>query len=206
MFSALLTGTVFGLSAGFAPGPLLMLVLTQTFRHNAREGARVAMAPLLTDVPIVMLSLFLLERLARLEGLLGWIGLFGSLYVCCLAVETFRTAPVSEASSTEEPASLAKGAIINALSPHPWLFWATVGGPFVLKAGAENPAAPWAFIATFYIFLVGSKVFIAYGAGRLRGFLSGKGYRNVLRILGLLLAVFGVLLFRDAAASLGWFI
>ncbi len=61
--SSLAAGTVFGLSAGFAPGPLLTLVITQTLRHDIREGVKVAMAPLITDLPIILLSLLVLSRL-----------------------------------------------------------------------------------------------------------------------------------------------
>ncbi len=65
--SALLVGAMFGLSAGFAPGPLLTLVVTQTLQYSVREGIRVSMAPLITDVPIILISFFILSRLATFE-------------------------------------------------------------------------------------------------------------------------------------------
>ncbi|MDY6953588.1 MAG: LysE family translocator, partial [Thermodesulfobacteriota bacterium] len=49
-------GIVLGLSAGFAPGPLLALVISQTLRHNAVEGLKVALAPLVTDLPIILIT------------------------------------------------------------------------------------------------------------------------------------------------------
>ena len=52
MFSALTAGILLGLSAGFAPGPLLTLVIAQTLKHNVREGIKVALAPLISDFPI----------------------------------------------------------------------------------------------------------------------------------------------------------
>jgi len=204
MFSALVAGTVFGLAAGFSPGPLMLLVLSQTLRHNAREGVRVAMAPLLTDVPIVLASLFLLDRISRLEGLLGAISLSGALYVFFLACETLRTLPTEKESPYAEPHSIRKGAMINALSPHPYLFWITVGAPYVLRTAGEGSGSPWVFILSFYLFLIGSKVFIVMVTARFRGFLAGKTYRSILRVLAFVLGLFGLLLLRDAFSLLGF--
>jgi threonine/homoserine/homoserine lactone efflux protein len=83
-------GILFGLSAGFAPGPLLTLVINQTLRHSTTEGVKVALAPIITDVPIVLASLFVLTKLNHYERILGMISLMGGLYVLYLAYENFR--------------------------------------------------------------------------------------------------------------------
>jgi hypothetical protein len=46
-------GIIFGLSAGLAPGPLLMLVISDTLRHGIKAGVKVALAPVITDLPII---------------------------------------------------------------------------------------------------------------------------------------------------------
>ena len=81
MLSALLVGVMFGLSAGFAPGPLLTLVITQTLQHSTKEGIIVAAAPIITDVPIVLISFFILYNLSSLGPTLGIIAAAGGLYV-----------------------------------------------------------------------------------------------------------------------------
>ena len=50
-------GAALGLSAGFSPGPLLTLVLTETLHHGVKAGIRVALAPMITDAPIIVLTL-----------------------------------------------------------------------------------------------------------------------------------------------------
>ena len=50
----LFAGLVLGLSGGLVPGPLLTLVASETLRHGAAAGIRVALAPLLTDAPIIL--------------------------------------------------------------------------------------------------------------------------------------------------------
>jgi threonine/homoserine/homoserine lactone efflux protein len=201
--SSLAAGTVLGLSAGFAPGPLLTLVVTQTLKHDIREGIKVSVAPLITDFPIILVSLFLLSKLSGFDRLLGAISLVGGLYVLYLAYGCLQTGPVNLEEAQDQPRSFRKGALINALNPHPYLFWATVGGPFVLRSSQESLLAPVLFVAGFYVFLVGAKVFLAFVVGRSRAFLTKGGYIWTMRLLGCLLAVFAFLLLRDALSFLG---
>lgn len=201
--SCLAAGTVLGLSAGFAPGPLLALVIRQTLRHDVKEGAKVALAPLITDVPIILVSLFLLNRLSDFDRVLGTVSLLGGGYVLYLAYESLRTGPVKLEPAAEEPRSIRRGALINALNPHPYLFWATVGGPFLLRSGETALLTPALFVFGFYFFLVGSKVSLAVVVGRSRAFLTKRGYIWTLRVLGCLLVVFALFLLRDAVSLLG---
>ena len=198
MMSALFVGAMFGLSAGLAPGPLLALVISQTLQHNAREGVIVAAAPVVTDVPIIVGSYFVLQQFSGFRPLLGLISTAGGVYVLYLAYETLKTAPVELGAEHSEPHSLRKGALTNFLNPHPYLFWATVGVPFFLTARQSDPGAAWAFILSFYLLLVGSKVALALTVDRFRTFLQGKVYHWSMRFLGVALTVFSIMLFRDA--------
>ena len=72
--TAALAGAAFGLSAGITPGPLLALVIAQTLAHGPREGGKVALAPLLTDSPIILGALLLTSSAASHGTLLGEIG------------------------------------------------------------------------------------------------------------------------------------
>ena len=87
---SLLLGLTLGLSAGFSPGPLMMLVITTTLRGGFWHGLRVAIAPFLSDVPIILLTLFVLDHLPAWT--LGAIGIIGGLYVIFLGWETIRSA------------------------------------------------------------------------------------------------------------------
>lgn len=198
MISAVLAGLILGATAGLTPGPLMALTVTQSVRHGANQGVRVALAPFITDLPIIAVSLFVLTRLSNLDIVLGIIALAGAIYVLVLAYETFRIGPVEIDTTRDDPKSLRKGATINALSPHPYLFWATVGGPFVLRLWHNDPLAPWLFVACFYLLLVGAKVTIALLVGKFRTILTGQAYLYTMKTLALVLAAFAVLLFQDA--------
>jgi len=87
----LISGILFGLVAGISPGPLLTLVISETLKHNKREGIIVASAPILTDVPIVLLSVFILAKLSNFNFVLGIISILGALFIGYLAWESLST-------------------------------------------------------------------------------------------------------------------
>lgn len=203
MISALITGCVFGLSSGLAPGPLLVLLITQTLRHNTREGIKVAAAPLITDLPIVLVSLFVLTRLEAYHRALAFISLAGGIYVLYLSYGCFRTKPVNLQDIHTEPQSLKKGVLVNFLNPNPYLFWITFGGPLILRLSEAGLLAPFSFFFSFYFSLIGSTVFLALIAGRSRTFLKSRVYLIVMRILALVLALFAFFLIKDAVHFLG---
>lgn len=194
----LLSGCLLGLSAGLAPGPLLTLVVGESLQHGSRAGVKVALAPLLTDLPVVAITLLAVQQFSRFAPLLAAISTLGGLLVLNLGYRTFRTQGVvlPTAAPTGDRA-LAKGVAVNLCSPHPWLFWISVGGPLLLKARAESLPAAIGFVAGFYLLLVGAKLGLAQLVGRYRGLLRGRGYLLTMRFLGLALMGFALLLFRD---------
>lgn len=198
MAAYLVSGIVFGLSAGLAPGPLLTLVLTETLQHGSRAGIRVAFAPLITDLPIVILSLFMIARLAGSPLVMGMISLLGAGFVAYLGYETFFSREAAQAGAGESIRSLRKGVIANLLNPHPYLFWMTVGSPMVIRSLHVGMLGAGSFVAGFYVFLVGSKVILSLLAGRARHLLKGRAYRLCMMALGVILWLFAVALARDA--------
>ena len=54
-----------------------------------------------------------------------------------------------------------KGAIVNLLNPHPWIFWIGVGAPTLVTAWRDSPPRAIAFLAGFYTLIVGTKIVIA---------------------------------------------
>lgn len=204
MLEYLATGALLGLAAGFAPGPLMALVLAQALRFGTREGMKVAAAPLITDVPIVILATALVGLAAGVaEGLLGAISLAGAAFVAWLGLESIRTTGVEPGRPDEAPRSWTRGAVVNALSPHPYLFWVTVGAPVLIRASGEGPLAVAAFLGGFYACLVGAKMALAVLAGASGGRLRGGAYRAVMVVLGGLLILFALRLGLEGLRLLG---
>ena len=188
---------VLGLSAGLSPGPMLTLVISQTLRHGIREGVKVAFAPLLTDTPIVIVSLLFLSVFSDMAPALGVISLFGGIYLFYLGFSSLRFKGARIEEKDVDPKSLKKGLIVNFLNPNPYMFWTSIGGPLVLKTSSTSIVTAAAFILPFYMLLVGSKIVVAIVSGRSRNLLKSRHYTIIIRMLGLVLIGFGVLFLRD---------
>ena len=203
MINFLTIGIILGLSAGFAPGPLLTLVISETLQHDIKSGVKVALAPIITDLPIIVLTLFILAKLSNFHNILGIISLTGGFFILFMGYESIRTKGVELNLQEAKPQSLKKGILANALNPHPYLFWFSVGAPTMTKAMSLNIVAPLAFISSFYALLVGSKILLAILVGKSKSFLGGNVYIYTMRFLGLILCILAFALFRDGIKLLG---
>ena len=194
----LVLGLTIGLTAGVSPGPLLFLTITSALRSGARAGVIVACAPLVSDLVVVALTLLVLGQLPGTALSVIWV--VGGLFMGWLGVRTWveaRTASLNQARAESPPSTLRalrEGAVVNLLSPHPWVAWATALGPLTLSAWRDGPSNAVVFVAGFYLTLVGAKIAVALLAGQGRRRLSDGGYRTALRVAAVLLASSGVAL------------
>jgi len=197
MIDLITIGIILGLSAGLAPGPLLTLVISETLRHDIRSGVKVAFSPIFTDIPIIILTLFVLSQLSDFHMILGIISLIGGCVILFMGYESMNPkSPESDFLETK-PKSLLKGILVNALSPYPYLFWFSVGGPIISRAINLNMMAAFAFLGSFYILVIGSKILLAILVGRSKFFLNSTWYIYIMRLLGLALCILALLLFQD---------
>ncbi len=182
-----LSGAVLGLTAGLAPGPMLTLVLSHALRYRIREGCKVALAPLLTDPPIVLAALFMSVQVRDVQPVLALISLFGAAYLVFLGYETLQTTTDALQPPKSHPQSLRKGMVTNYLNPHPYLFWFTVGAPMLSGTDGDSVLKPGFFLFGFYVCLVGAKMVLAWVAGTSRVVVQGRVYTWTMRLLGLAL-------------------
>lgn len=197
MIEFITTGTLLGLSAGFSPGPLLALVISETLRHGISSGIRVALSPMLTDAPIILLTLFVLARLSGMHTVLGLISLAGGAVILFMGWQGLTSRAEVQVVDGPGRGSLLRGVLANALSPHPYLFWLAVGGPIMNRALEQGVPSLLCFVGGFYVALIGAKIALAVLVGRSRHFLSSTAYKWIVRLLGLALCALALLLFRE---------
>ncbi len=136
MLIYLIQGLSLGAAAAAQPGPFQAYLLSQTLKNGWRRTIWAAFAPLISDGPIVTLMLLILTRtpdwFLRLLQIAG--GLF-LIYLAYGAVVTMQTAvsPQSHPPSATNRKTILEATLMNALSPNPYIFGATVAGP-VLRA------------------------------------------------------------------------
>ena len=204
MLHFLSIGVVLGLSAGFSPGPLLMLVISETLHHGTSSGVKVALSPVITDLPVILVTLLVMVKVSGYHGILGAVSLAGGVFVLYTGYESLRTPAGAPDLPKELPRSLQKGVLTNFLSPHPYLFWMTVGAPVLTKSLNVGPTAFFAFIGSFYLSLVGAKILLALAVGRSKLFMSSRLYLYTTRSLGVLLVFFAVTLFKEGIRLSGF--
>ena len=202
LLSAFGAGAVFGVSGGISPGPLLVLVISESMRHGARAGIMVAMTPLLTDLPVMILAVFLLNQLSHFEILLGCISIAGSIFLMRIGWLSLKTAGILLKNEELEPYSLGTRMMTNYLNPNMYLFWFTVGAPFLLRSTWDNSGPAMFFIFSFYISIVGAKSLIALGVTRSSRLTEGVWYLRIIKFLGFFLMGFSPLFIKD---GLGYF-
>jgi len=201
MLTSLLTGVTLGFSAGMNPGPLTSLVITSTLEGGFRSGVRVAAAPLITDLPIILISTLLVRAMPPWAEVA--LSVAGALYLAWLGYKTIvkaRTAhpPAAGTATTSTAVGLRRGILVNLLSPNPWIFWMTVGAPILLGALNQGWSVALAFIVGFYALLVGGKIALAAVIAGSRNHLNLAWYRTIFYVSGALLFVLAFFLLRDA--------
>ncbi len=151
-----------------------------------------ALSPLITDLPIIAVSLWIVDQAASLQLFLAVISVVGGLYLLRIGWQSMRIQPVVLDITPRLPHSLRQGVLINGTSPNPYLFWFTIGAPILLEALHQSTTHAGLFLAGFYLMLIGGKMVIALITGRVRSFLTGASYLWTMRLLGLLLAGYGL--------------
>lgn len=195
-------GAFLGLTAGISPGPLLTLVVSETLKYNKTEGIKVALSPLITDLPIILLSLWVFEQLVQFDLAIGIIAISGGIFLAYMGFESVRTKGIVIANENMKTESLRKGIITNFLNPHPYLFWATIGAPTIIKANGTSFYPVFSFLLSFYILLIGSKLLIVFIVARSKVFIGNKTYVIIMQILGIVLFLFAFLFLKEGIIKL----
>jgi threonine/homoserine/homoserine lactone efflux protein len=200
----LLLGAGIGLAAGLSPGPVLTAVVLETFRGGWARGAAIAAGPLLADGPVVAAAVLLLVQLPpAATPVLSLAGGAFFLYLAGTALWESRRPPPVDAARPTVRRGLLTGLLARGLSPHPYLFWLLVGGPLLLRARAEGGwVAAAAFLAGYYLTIVGSNVALALALHRWVGRVSARVQNGLLVATGALLAVYGAALVGRGVAEL----
>lgn len=202
-FEFLALGAFLGLSAGLSPGPLLAVTISESLQHGKWEGIKVAVSPLITDLPIVLGVLFVLSHLASFNFVIGLIAFFGAAYLIYSGIESLKIKPGSFEINPEKKDALKRGVIVNFGNPHPYVFWLSIGGPIIFKSLSVHIWATILFIFGFYSLLVGSKVAVALIVERSRSFIKSKYYTSIVHVLGIAQILFGLTFIEMGLNTLG---
>jgi len=193
MIGYLVQGIAYGFAAAAQPGPFQTYLISRTLSRGWRRTLPAALAPLLSDGPIIFLVLAVLSRIP------GWLQhslyVVGGVFILFLAFRAFTAwRSFDEEGVVEETPSrqsLLGAAMMNALSPGPYIYWSLVTGPILLTAWREAPANGVGFLFGFYASIVLSLAAIITVFGTARR-LGPRVNRALIGISALALACFGL--------------
>jgi threonine/homoserine/homoserine lactone efflux protein len=191
----LLSGFVLGFPNAAVPGPFQAYLLSQTMKNGWKRTLPVALAPLISDGPIIILVLFLLSQLG--QQTLGIIQCVGAVFVFYLAYGAYRSFRVvrdnPRGMEYRNPSNhgVLRGAVMNTLNPAPYIFWSVVGGPMLLEGFKSETGGGVAFLVGFYGALIGGFAILIWFFGTVGQL--GSGVRKALgAVSAIALFLFGM--------------
>ncbi|MCK5056416.1 MAG: LysE family translocator [Candidatus Aminicenantes bacterium] len=154
MIAYFIQGFALGFPNAAVPGPFQAYLLSQTLKNGWKRSLPIALAPLISDGPIIVLVLLVLSRIPKQAlALIQIAGGFFILYLAYGAFKAFRTAAADQPAVPDKNTGrqgIIKGALLNMLNPAPYLFWSMVGGPLLVKGWHAAPDNSVAFLVGFY--------------------------------------------------------
>jgi threonine/homoserine/homoserine lactone efflux protein len=157
MWLYLFQGVGYGLAAASQPGPLQTYLVSQSVTRGWKRTLPAALAPLLSDGPIVTLCLLALSQMpAWLERFLYIAGGSFVLYLAYGTYNSWKNFEMQTPAAESGGGSVFKAALTNILNPNPYIYWTLVTGPILIKGWRETPANGIGFMAGFYLTMISS--------------------------------------------------
>jgi len=183
----------YGFAAAVQPGPLQTYLISQALMKGWRTSLPAALAPLISDGPIIVVCLLVLSQVP--PGLQRFLYIAGGLFVLYLAYGAYKSwksfDPSLPSPESGTGQSLLKAALTNALAPGAYIFWTVVTGPILIRGWRETPIHGVSFLLGFYITMILSlcTIVIVFGSARQLG---PKVNRILLGISAVALVCFGL--------------
>ncbi len=193
MWIYLLQGIGYGLAAAAQPGPLQAYLISQTLTRGWKRTLPIALAPLISDGPIVSICLLVLSQIpVWFEQILYIVSGLFVLYLAYDAYTSWRNFDLQTLhAGPNAQQSVLKAALMNMLNPGPYIYWTLVAGPILIKGWRESPLNGIGFLAAFYFTLISgfAATVLVFGTASKLG---PKVNRALLGISAIALLCFGV--------------
>ena len=156
MWSYFLLGAGFAFAAAVQPGPFQTFLIAEALHRGWRRTVPAALAPLLSDAPIIAAALLFLTQIP--VEMVRYLHFAGALYLFYLTRDAWlswrREVPADETGGTADQRTIFKAALVNLLNPNPWLAWSLVLGPLFLRGYREHPTQGIALLVGFYLTMI----------------------------------------------------
>ncbi len=193
MLSYLIFGITYAFAAAVQPGPLLTYIISQTLKKGWRSTLPAAFAPVISDIPILIIILFLLSTMP--DSFIFILRIGGGLFLLYLGFRAFKSWKEFDADQTilneSGQQTLFNAVFVNLLNPAPYLGWSLILGPIFLEGWKLAPINGIAMIIGFYLTMVLtlSGIIVLFGFARKLG---PKVSKILLGLSSIVLVAFGI--------------
>ncbi|MCD4693175.1 MAG: LysE family transporter [Calditrichales bacterium] len=193
MISYLIFGISYAFAATVQPGPLQTYIISQTLKRGWRSTLPAAFAPVISDIPILTLVLFLLSTMP--DNFIVILRIGGGLFLLYLGYRAFKSWRKFDAdeniSNKSSQQTLFNAVFVNLLNPAPYLGWSLIMGPLFLEGWRIAPINGISLILGFYLtmILTLAGIIILFGFARKFG---PKVSKILLGLSSIVLVVFGI--------------
>jgi threonine/homoserine/homoserine lactone efflux protein len=198
-------GITFGFAVAVQPGPLQAFLISRTLNHGWRHTLPASCAPLISDIPIIILVLLILNIVPIwVENVLHFAGGFFLLFLAWGAFKSFKNYTLNQTVILQSARqNFLKAVIVNLLNPNPYIFWSLVLGPLLIKGWRDAPVNGIGLFVGFYcsMILTTAGIILLFAAIRKFGL---RVSRILIGISAIALAFFGFYRLWLGATAL-WF-
>lgn len=193
MWFYIIQGIGYGFAAAVQPGPFQTYLISQTLSRGWKRTLPTALAPLISDGPIIALCLLVLSQVPA--WLQRFLYIAGGSFILYLAYGAYRAWKNFDPniSSTQSGAQqgVLKAALVNRLNPNPYIYWTLVTGPILFIGWRETPVNGVGFLAGFFVALIFSlsAIILVFGTARQFG---PKVNRALIGVSAIALFCFGL--------------
>lgn len=193
MWTYAILGIGYGFAAAVQPGPLQTYLISQALMKGWQKSLPSALAPLISDGPIIALCVLVLSQVPT--WLQKSLYIAGGLFVLYLAYGTYKSwrnfDPHLPDIETKSGQTLLKAALTNLLAPGAYIFWTLVTGPILIRGWRETPVNGVSLLLGFYITMIITlgAIIILFGLARQLG---PRVNRALLGISAIALFCFGL--------------
>lgn len=195
IFLLFTTSLMVGLSGALTPGPVSMLTISQSARYGFWAGPLVTLGHAAAELAMVVALAFGLGRLFQRNLVAGLIGLLGGGFLLWMGLDMARSAWQGMAFALEPEelsgftglGTVAAGFLVSVSNPYWLVWWASVGGSYVVLALERGGAGIGAFFGGHLLSDLSWNSFLAFLIVSGSQILHQSLYRGFLFICGLFL-------------------
>lgn len=196
LLSVFFVSFAIAISGALMPGPLLTLVIAESFKHGAKTGPIVILGHALLELLMLILLIFSLNRFIHNPVVLTAISLIGAIVLIYLGGQMLFSLPgltlEFDQIKTRSSELVWSGITMSLANPFWSIWWLTIGLGLVISARQLGLKAVGVFFLGHILADLLWYTAVSVTVSRGRKLISRDAYRGIILVCALILIGFGI--------------